>query len=341
MEKATKVCFSVRSLRELPDENAFGNRWSSWAAWVKETWACTQTHTLIHSSPPKLLLLMFLGLPAVTLKVHLTYKVLIRAFLWHYAKHLQYWQVENIAHIVSSMWLQHSSIKQMLKQLNHADFSVTIHTSILSWYLLYKITITVFLFYWNIKGWCYKQELFRLQEPTWFYKTLFQINVWLHGSFLPLIPFGPSFHLHCYPSAFSKEPVPHWASLGALRRVAIPTSTWLSAGKESTVDIATSQSSSSAASRAQVVVTAVELKLLSRNEGSNQAPWGVLPPAPSCHGQWSSLLKIWVLALFSLFLYPPKWWGCFPALGVLSHPNIRGHQLTRKQLLGMSFGRWI
>lgn len=154
---------------------------------MKETWACTDKHTHIHSSPPKHLLL-FLGLPAVTVKVHLTYKILAQAFLWHYAKPLQYWQVENIAHIFPSMWLQYSSIKKMLKQLNHTVFSATLHTSTLSWYLLYKMIIHVFLFYWNSKGWSYKQELFSLQELTSFYKTIFQTNVWLHGSFRPSYP---------------------------------------------------------------------------------------------------------------------------------------------------------
>lgn len=94
--------------------------------------------------------------------------------------------------------------------------------------------------------------------------------------------------------------------LGALRRVAIPTSTWLSAGKESTVDIATSQSSLSAAFWAQVVVTAVELKLLSRTKGATTHPQGYCPTAPSCHSQRSSLFKIQVLALLSLFLSPSQ-----------------------------------
>lgn len=147
-------------------------------------------HIHIHSSPSKHLFLMFLGLPAVTVKFLLTCKILTWAFLWHYAKPLQYWQVENIAHIFPSMWLQYSSIKKILKQVNHTDFRVTLHTSMFPWYLLYQITIIVSLSYWNTKGWCYKQELLSLQEPTWFYKTIFQINVWLHGSFLPLTLFG-------------------------------------------------------------------------------------------------------------------------------------------------------
>lgn len=90
-------------------------------------------HSHNHSSPPKHILLMLLGLSAVTVKVHLTYKILSQAFLGHYAKPLQYWHVENIAHVFPSMWLWCPSIKKMLKQLNPTDVSGTLHTSSLSW----------------------------------------------------------------------------------------------------------------------------------------------------------------------------------------------------------------
>lgn len=173
---------------------------------------------------------------------------------------------------------------------------------------------------------------------------VFQINVWLYGSFLPSHTlWHKSCHLHRNHSAFSKEPVPHRASLGPLRRVAIPTSTLFSAGKGSTVDIATDQSSFSPAFQGQVVVTATEEKLLNRNEGSNWAPLvGTAPqhlPAMAT-GAYSSKAGYW---LFSLCFPLPttNWRGCLSALGVFSHPNIRGHQLTRKQMLGLSFGRQI
>lgn len=124
MEKATKVCGGpVTSFtRELPDKNVSGQPEQR-----RPEHAQTHTHPLC---PPKHLLLAFLGLPAVTVKVHLTYKILAQAFLRHYAKPLQYWQVENIAHIFPSMWLQYSSFKKMLKHLSHTDFSVSLHPSI-------------------------------------------------------------------------------------------------------------------------------------------------------------------------------------------------------------------
>lgn len=56
-------------------------------------------------------------------------------------------------------------------------------------------------------------------------------------------------------------------------------------------------------------------------------------------GAHSSKSGYWIS--LSVPLPTPNWWGCFPALGVFSHPSIRGHQLTRKQLLGVSFGRRI
>lgn len=173
---------------------------------------------------------------------------------------------------------------------------------------------------------------------------VFQINVWLRGSFLPSYTLcHKSFHLQHNHSAFSEEPVPHWASPGAPRRVAIPTSAWLSAGKGSTVDIATGQSSFSPAFQGQVLVTATEIKLLNRNEGSSQAPLvGTAPwhlPAMAT-GAYYSKAGYW---LFSVCVPLPttNWQGCPPALGVFSHPHIKGRQLTRKQMLCLSFGRQI
>lgn len=76
-------------------------------------------------------------------------------------------------------------------------------------------------------------------------------------------------------------------------------------------------------------------------EASHQEPSGVLPH--STFLPWPvelTLQNVDIGSSLSLPL-PKNWWGCFPALGVFSHPNIRGHQLTRKQLLGVSFGRGI
>lgn len=163
------------------------------------------------------------------------------------------------------------------------------------------------------------------------------------GLSCPLIPSGTRLSISTANSVFSKKPVPHRASLGAPRSVAISTRSQHSAGKGSMVDIATGQSSFSPAFQGQVVVTATEEKLLNRNEGSSWAPSvGTAPrhlPATAT-AAYSSKAGYW---LFCLCVPQPTTnrWGCLPTLGVFSHPNIRGHQLTRKQVPGLSFGRQI